>query len=219
MPSCTHAARFAMAALAAVAVHAAADERRRSPATRGPASSGARPGRERQRDRESRRASGVEPAVGPEQSSAASLARTSRAGANRGRPAVRGRTVPRVTELLGWLVLRDPRRHASRSRCTSSGGEGRRSEGVSRWLFVGQIAASSGFTIYSVLVGNAVFVVTNAILLASAVRASSSCCDTAVGRRRVRHSPAAIRANGVTRCGWRGAHGRCPPPPRAPRSG
>jgi hypothetical protein len=43
------------------------------------------------------------------------------------------------------------------------------SAGVSRWLFVGQVAASSGFTVYSVLVGNPVFVVTNAILLASAL--------------------------------------------------
>jgi uncharacterized protein with PQ loop repeat len=44
-----------------------------------------------------------------------------------------------------------------------------RSEGVSRWLFVGQIAASTGFTVYSALVGNAVFVVTNALMLGSAV--------------------------------------------------
>jgi MtN3 and saliva related transmembrane protein len=43
------------------------------------------------------------------------------------------------------------------------------SEGVSNWLFVGQITASTGFTIYSLLVGNWVFVVTNALLLLSAV--------------------------------------------------
>ncbi len=42
-----------------------------------------------------------------------------------------------------------------------------RSEGVSRWLFVGQTAASAGFTVYSVLVRNWVFVVTNALLLAN----------------------------------------------------
>ncbi len=40
-----------------------------------------------------------------------------------------------------------------------------RSEGVSRWLFVGQTLASAGFTLYSWLVGNRVFVVTNALLL------------------------------------------------------
>jgi uncharacterized protein with PQ loop repeat len=43
------------------------------------------------------------------------------------------------------------------------------SRGVSRWLFVGQIAASTGFTVYSILVGNVVFVVTNALMLCAAV--------------------------------------------------
>lgn len=43
------------------------------------------------------------------------------------------------------------------------------SEGVSVWLFAGQIAASSGFTIYSVLVANWVFVVTNALLILNAL--------------------------------------------------
>jgi uncharacterized protein with PQ loop repeat len=38
-------------------------------------------------------------------------------------------------------------------------------QGVSKWLFVGQTAASIGFTTYSVLLGNWVFVVTNALLL------------------------------------------------------
>ena len=39
------------------------------------------------------------------------------------------------------------------------------SEGVSKWLFLGQIAASVGFTIYSWLVKNWVFVITNALML------------------------------------------------------
>jgi MtN3 and saliva related transmembrane protein len=43
------------------------------------------------------------------------------------------------------------------------------SEGVSKWLFVGEIAASLGFTIYSWLVGNMVFVVTNSLLLVNGV--------------------------------------------------
>lgn len=43
------------------------------------------------------------------------------------------------------------------------------SEGVSRWLFVGQMAASLGFTIYSWLVGNMVFVVTNSLMLVNAL--------------------------------------------------
>ncbi len=37
-------------------------------------------------------------------------------------------------------------------------------EGVSKWLFVGQLAASIGFTTYSFFVGNWVFVVTNVLL-------------------------------------------------------
>ena len=43
------------------------------------------------------------------------------------------------------------------------------SEGVSRWLFVGQLSASVGFTVYSWLVGNWVFVATNAVLLLNAL--------------------------------------------------
>jgi len=43
------------------------------------------------------------------------------------------------------------------------------SENVSRWLFVGQIAASVGFTVYSWLVGNWVFVVTNAVMILNGV--------------------------------------------------
>ncbi len=43
------------------------------------------------------------------------------------------------------------------------------SRGVSTWLFVGQMAASAGFVAYSALVGNTVFIVTNSLLLVSAV--------------------------------------------------
>ena len=72
-----------------------------------------------------------------------------------------------VTDLLGWLssaiLLATIGKQVHKQ--WSEG----RSEGVSRWLFVGQIAASTGFTIYSALVGNAVFVVTNGLLLASAI--------------------------------------------------
>ena len=45
----------------------------------------------------------------------------------------------------------------------------RSSAGVSPWLFAGQALASAGFTVYSVLLGNVVFAVTNVLLLASAV--------------------------------------------------
>lgn len=43
------------------------------------------------------------------------------------------------------------------------------SEGVSTWLFIGQMISSVGFSIYSWMVGNMVFVVTNALLLLSAI--------------------------------------------------
>lgn len=41
------------------------------------------------------------------------------------------------------------------------------SEGVSKWLFIGQLAASTGFTIYSLLLRNWVFSVTNGVMLLS----------------------------------------------------
>lgn len=41
--------------------------------------------------------------------------------------------------------------------------------GVSNWLFVGQTVASTGFVIYSALVGNWVFIVTNSLILLTAV--------------------------------------------------
>jgi len=41
-------------------------------------------------------------------------------------------------------------------------------QGLSRWLFIGQLAASTGFIIYSWLLRNWVFVVTNVLMLATA---------------------------------------------------
>lgn len=40
----------------------------------------------------------------------------------------------------------------------------RASEGLSKWLFVGQLVASIGFTWYSYLTDNTVFIVTNSLL-------------------------------------------------------
>lgn len=42
-------------------------------------------------------------------------------------------------------------------------------QGVSGWLFIGQLCASIGFTVYSFMVANWVFVFTNAALLVTAV--------------------------------------------------
>jgi MtN3 and saliva related transmembrane protein len=43
------------------------------------------------------------------------------------------------------------------------------SKGLSRWLFAGQITASIAFIVYSWLLGNWVFVVTNALMLITAI--------------------------------------------------
>jgi MtN3 and saliva related transmembrane protein len=74
---------------------------------------------------------------------------------------------PMGTEAIGWfssfvLLLTIGKQVHKQWKAGSS-------EGVSRWLFVGQITASTGFTLYSLLVGNWVFVVTNFLLLLSAV--------------------------------------------------
>lgn len=45
----------------------------------------------------------------------------------------------------------------------------RTSEGVSMWLFIGQILASIGFLIYSILLGNWVFTVTNSLLVINSI--------------------------------------------------
>ncbi len=42
-------------------------------------------------------------------------------------------------------------------------------EGVSGWLFYGQITASTGFIVYSILVDNLVFIVTNSLILLTAI--------------------------------------------------
>jgi MtN3 and saliva related transmembrane protein len=43
------------------------------------------------------------------------------------------------------------------------------SEGVSIWLFVGQLAASIGFAIYSFLVWNPVFIFTNSLMVLNGI--------------------------------------------------
>lgn len=45
----------------------------------------------------------------------------------------------------------------------------RSTQGVSGWLFIGQITASSGFVVYSLLVRDPVFVTTNSFILAIAI--------------------------------------------------
>ena len=72
-----------------------------------------------------------------------------------------------VTEAIGWfsslVLLATISKQIYKQWASGS------SEGVSKWLFVGQITASAGFTLYSWLVSNWVFVATNALMLLSAL--------------------------------------------------
>jgi MtN3 and saliva related transmembrane protein len=45
----------------------------------------------------------------------------------------------------------------------------RESRGVSTWLFVGQLAASCGFSVYSYLLDNWVFLATNLLMVVNAL--------------------------------------------------
>lgn len=72
------------------------------------------------------------------------------------------------------------------------------SKGVSRWLFVGQMFASAGFTLYSWLVHNWVFVVTNGLMLLSAMLGMAIVIRHArregrEGREHEEHEPAPSR--------------------------
>lgn len=72
-----------------------------------------------------------------------------------------------MVEVIGWvssvvLVLTIARQVIKQWKSGTS-------EGVSKWLFIGQLTASFGFTVYSVLIRNWVFVVTNSLMLANAL--------------------------------------------------
>jgi uncharacterized protein with PQ loop repeat len=67
-----------------------------------------------------------------------------------------------MTELIGWasslILLATLIKQVYKQWADGT------SEGISKWLFVGQLAASLGFVIYSYLVGSWVFMATNALL-------------------------------------------------------
>ena len=71
------------------------------------------------------------------------------------------------TELIGWassvILLVTIGKQIHKQWVT------RTSAGVSKWLFIGQLSASLGFTIYSYVLRNWVFVATNALMAFSAV--------------------------------------------------
>ena len=72
-----------------------------------------------------------------------------------------------MTEIVGWtsslILLTTILAQIGKQWSERSG------EGVSIWLFIGQAGASLGFTVYSVLLKNWVFTVTNALMLLSAI--------------------------------------------------
>lgn len=86
-----------------------------------------------------------------------------------------------TTDLIGWassaILL------ATLARQVFSQWRSRSIAGVSHWLFIGQLAASTGFLVYSWLLDNWVFVVTNAALLVTAL------AGQVIYRRNVRRQP------------------------------
>jgi MtN3 and saliva related transmembrane protein len=72
-----------------------------------------------------------------------------------------------VIDLIGWAssaVLL-----ATISRQVYTQWKTRATQGVSRWLFIGQLTASAGYTVYSVLLHNWVFMASNIALLCTAL--------------------------------------------------
>ncbi len=72
-----------------------------------------------------------------------------------------------MTEVIGWissLVL-----VVTIAKQVYKQWSGGTSEGVSIWLYAGQIAASLGFVIYSVLVSNWVFIFTNSLMVLNGI--------------------------------------------------
>ncbi|GGZ66932.1 hypothetical protein GCM10008101_21260 [Lysobacter xinjiangensis] len=71
------------------------------------------------------------------------------------------------TDLIGWAA--SAILIATLGRQVYTQWRERSTEGVSRWLFIGQMCASVGFVVYSWLLDNGVFVFTNAVLLLTGV--------------------------------------------------
>ena len=70
-------------------------------------------------------------------------------------------------DLIGWLssaVLL-----ATIARQVFTQWRSKSATGVSRWLFIGQLTASTGFALYSYLLHNWVFLISNLALLVTAV--------------------------------------------------
>lgn len=70
------------------------------------------------------------------------------------------------TELIGWSAAAVLLITISRQVYTQW--RDRSTQGLSRWLFIGQLAASTGFVVYSWALGNWVFVISNVLMLGTA---------------------------------------------------
>jgi len=86
-------------------------------------------------------------------------------------------------DVIGWLASAVLLATLVRQIMTMARDEN--AQGVSRWLFIGQCAASVGFIAYSAMVGNLVFVATNVAILMTAI--VGQCI---VARRKSRHARA-----------------------------
>jgi MtN3 and saliva related transmembrane protein len=71
-----------------------------------------------------------------------------------------------MTELIGWVAATVLL--ATMGRQVYAQWRDGTSKGVSKWLFIGQLAASLGFVMYSWRLGNWVFVATNVLMLLTA---------------------------------------------------
>ncbi len=72
-----------------------------------------------------------------------------------------------MTEFIGWassIIL-----FSTVSRQIYKQWQEGTSEGVSIWLFIGQIAASTGFAVYSWLLWNPVFIFTNTLMVLNGI--------------------------------------------------
>jgi len=86
-------------------------------------------------------------------------------------------------DVIGWLA--SAALLATLVRQVMTMARDQNAQGVSRWLFIGQCAASVGFIVYSAMVGNLVFVATNVAILITAI--VGQCI---VARRKQRHARA-----------------------------
>jgi len=86
-------------------------------------------------------------------------------------------------DVIGWLA--SAALLATLVRQVMTMARDQNAQGVSRWLFIGQCAASVGFIVYSAMVGNLVFVATNVAILITAI--VGQCI---VARRKSRHARA-----------------------------